>query len=50
MKLFQNTHSLANILQSKQLDIARAIEFAEITSSNLVSIKTVRVKESLKSV
>ena len=40
MKLFQNTHPLANILQSKQLDIARAIEFAEKTSSNLVSIKT----------
>jgi hypothetical protein len=36
MILFKQTHSLANILQSKQLDIAKAIKFAEITCSNFI--------------
>ena len=40
MILFEKTHSLANILQSKQMDIAKAIEFAEITCTNFVSIKS----------
>jgi hypothetical protein len=40
MILFKQTYFLANILQSKRLDIAKAIEFKEITSSNFISIKT----------
>ncbi len=40
MILFKQTHSLANILQSKRLDIAKAIELAEITCSNFISFKT----------
>ena len=38
--LFEKTHSLSNILQSKHLNIIKAIEFAEITISNFLSIKT----------
>ena len=37
--LFDNTHSLVNLLQSKYLDILKAIQFSEITCSNLISIR-----------
>lgn len=37
--LFENTHSLVKLLQSKHLDILKAIQFAEITCSNFISLK-----------
>ena len=37
--LFENTHALVNLLQSKNVDIFKAIQFGEITCSNLISLK-----------
>ena len=38
-EMFENTNALVNLLQSKNVDILKAIQFGEITCSNLISLK-----------